>query len=420
MKHFVVKILNLLARRTVKRFRPKVVGITGSVGKTSTKEAVLCVLKNSFNTRANVGSYNNEFGLPLTILGFSSPGKNIFKWVPIIFRSFVSLFQKDYPEILVLEMGADKPGDIKSLLAIIGKLDVAVITDIGISHLEKYPNFESLSAEKMSIVEGLEIDGTVVLNCDNPELSKQLPKIATNKISYGLTKGDLMASGVSVTGKTETSGLSFDLNYRGKTVPCLLPGSLGLPNVYAAMAAVSVALAMGLSLEQAALNLKNFSGPAGRLKLLKGIKRTWIIDDTYNAAPASTLAALDVLNQISDSRKIAVLGGMEELGSENISGHKQVAEKLDLIKASVAVLVGNKGRIIQEELMRRKFAGKILWFETSDDAKLPVQELIAEGDTILIKGSQAARMEKVVKEIMAQPMLAEKLLVRQSETWLKK
>jgi UDP-N-acetylmuramoyl-tripeptide--D-alanyl-D-alanine ligase len=152
--------------------------------------------------------------------------------------------------------------------------------------------------------------------------------------------------------------------------------------------------------------------------LIDGIKHTRIIDDTYNAAPSSTNLALEVLSQVANGRKVAALGGMAELGSQNDAGHRAVAEKIQEVGVEAVFLVGENAKIIKDELERRHFSGTVKWFENSDNARIPVQNELREGDTILVKGSQSARMEKVVKEIMADPMLAEKLLVRQSEYWL--
>jgi UDP-N-acetylmuramoyl-tripeptide--D-alanyl-D-alanine ligase len=176
---------------------------------------------------------------------------------------------------------------------------------------------------------------------------------------------------------------------------------------------------MGMNMVQIAESLLKFHPPAGRLRVIPGIKRTMILDDTYNAAPASTILALEVLGQIAQGRKVAALGSMAELGTQNEQGHKDVAAKVQEVGIELLFLVGENAKIIKDELERRHYAGSIKWFENSDNARIPVQNEIREGDFILIKGSQSARMEKIVKEIMFDAMLADKLLVRQSASWLK-
>ena len=152
--------------------------------------------------------------------------------------------------------------------------------------------------------------------------------------------------------------------------------------------------------------------------MIAGIKNTLILDDTYNAAPASTNAALEVLNLITSGRRIVALGSMTELGGKTEAGHREVAARIGEIQPAVIFLVGEETKYIRDELNKRKFGGNMFWYATSDEARLPIQNTISERDTILVKGSQAVRMEKIVKEIMAEPMRADELLVRQSEKWL--
>lgn len=420
MKSLLVIILNSLARMILGRYKPRIIGITGSVGKTSTKEAVHSVLKNHFLTRASASSYNNEFGLPLTIIGSSSPGKNLFLWLVTFIKAFGVLISGKYPQILILEMGADRTGDIKKLLEVTGKINTVVITDIGISHLENYSNPQALVNEKLSILKGLSSNGMAVLNTDNQTIHDSLGRIKQNQIHYGFgPEAELKASDFQFIKSNGEYGMNFKVHYKGTVVPFFMPNTLGSPSVYAALAACGVAINLGLNLVNASEGLRSFEGPPGRLRMIYGVKRTWIIDDTYNSAPASTIAGLTVLNQVASARKVVVLGDMAELGEKNEEGHKQVAVKIQEIGADLVFLVGQKSKIIQQELLDRRFSGVVQWFATADDARMTVQNKIMEGDTILIKGSQSMRMEKVVKEIMADPMSAEKLLVRQSGKWLK-
>ncbi len=419
MKKILIAKLNFLARLIIRRFKPQIVGITGSVGKTSTKEAIYCVLKHHFDVRANTGSYNNEFGLPLTILGASAPGKNLFKWIGLLFKALLILLGNKYPKILILEMGADRSGDIQKLLAVTGGLQVAVITDIGVSHLQNYPNQKSLTREKLSILKGLNPDGVAVVNLDNEHLAEAWSGIKQNKFGYGFNQADIQATDFQVIKNQDSFGINFKVHHKGNVVPFFIPNCLGQPTTYSALAACGVALAFKLNLVNVSDALREFEAPAGRLRYMPGVKHTFIIDDTYNAAPTSTLAALTVLTQIAPTRKLAAIGDMAELGTETEAGHKQVAHKIVELGLDSVFLVGQKGKIIFEELNAVKFPGESFWFADSDQAKMPVQNHLQPGDTILVKGSQAVRMEKIVLEIMADPLNAPNLLVRQSAKWQK-
>ena len=419
MKTFATKILSVLTRLALWKFKPVIIGITGSVGKTSTKEAITTVLQDRFIVRASSGNYNNEFGLPFTVLNQDSPGKNPFAWAWLIITSLWMLKGGRYPQVLILEMGSDKPGDIAYLLELTGPLDFAVVTDIGVSHMMNYPNLEALAKEKLTLAKGIKKTGLAVLNYDNNSIAQYVKSKQPNAITYGLDQeADVAASELQIYDKDGVYGMNFKIKYGGTVMPILLPNSLGRSNVYAALAAASIGLSNGMNLVEISQALEKYKAPAGRLRMLEGIKHTKIIDDTYNAAPASTSLALEVLTQVAKGRTVAALGGMAELGNQNEKGHRDVATKIQELGIKTVFLVGENAKIILDELEKRHFSGTVKWFADSDAARIPVQNEIREGDTILIKGSQSARMEKIVKEIMAEPELAEKILVRQSNYWL--
>ncbi|HYC79397.1 MAG TPA: UDP-N-acetylmuramoyl-tripeptide--D-alanyl-D-alanine ligase [Candidatus Binatia bacterium] len=421
MKNIVAKILGILTRLTLMKFKPVIIGITGSVGKTSTKVAVAAVLGSKFTVRKSEGSYNNEFGLPFTVLDQKFVGHNPLAWVWVFIKAIITLLGNNYPQVLVLEMGADRPGDIEKLLSLTGQIDYGIITDVGISHLVNYPSREALAKEKFSLVKGVKSTGAVILNMDNDMISKfAKEKRSMRTVTYGLDQdSDVAASDLQMINKNQVSGLGFKVNHNGTVVPVLIPDALGRSNVYAALAAASVGLCMGMNLVDASQALANYRPPAGRLRMLGGIKNTRIIDDTYNAAPASTNLALEVLSQVTTGRKVAAIGSMAELGAQTEIGHREVAAKIQEVGVDAVFLVGENAKIIKDELEKRHYSGVVKWFESSDNARIPIQNEIQEGDTILVKGSQSARMEKIVKEIMSDPEQAEKLLVRQSAQWLK-
>jgi UDP-N-acetylmuramyl pentapeptide synthase len=424
MKYIIEKILALFAKIVLAIHKPMIIGITGSVGKSSTKEAVRAVLSNKMKVRASPGNLNSQIGLPLAVLGFEKAGshkKNLssaFEWLTILIIGFFRIFQFAYPRTLILEMGTDRPGDIRYLLSIVGHLDIAIITDIGISHLEFFANPAELAAEKLSLLSGLTKNGLAILNADNPKVMQGKTKTKNDVLSFGLSSGaDITAQDIVMTIKNNQLGLGFKVNYQGNRVPFFIPQSLGKPTAYAVLAAVATGLRSNMNLVDISQALENYSSPAGRLKLIEGMNDTKIIDDTYNAAPSSTIAALEVLHDLPGQRKIAALGHMAELGAQSEASHREVAAKAVELGVNLIFLVGEKTRDMQDELTNRKFSGQVFWADDSDVCAAQIIKKILPGDLVLVKGSQSARMEKVVKKLMKNPIDAGKLLVRQSSQW---
>jgi len=424
MKKILQFILKTMAQLVLARYRPEVIGITGSVGKTSTKEAVYAVLKGKFNIRRSLKNYNNELGLPLTILGADSPGKSIWGWLEVLghFLKLLIIKDKDYPSVLILEMGIDRPGDMKYLTSIV-KPKIGLVTGVGSSHLEFFAKPENIQKEKRVLVASLKKDSLAILNYDN-ELTREMSGVVICQVlTYGLAEGaDIMAQEInfnfrSLKSTADLLGVSFKLNYRGAIVPVFLPHVIGYPPIYAALAASAVALHYSINLVEIAQALSDFRLPAGRLNLISGRKNTKIIDDTYNSSPDSCLAALAILAEVKvpQGQKIAVLGDMLELGSASDDGHRQVgqkaAESVDLL-----VAVGTNGKIIGAEAEKHGLKD-VIYKDNSLEAAQSILDIISEGDLILVKGSQGARMEKVVKVLMAEPEKAQELLVRQDNKW---
>lgn len=425
---FLEKILRFMARAVLKKYKPKIIGITGSVGKTSSKEAIFSVLKENFDTRKNEKNYNNEIGLPLSIIGSLAGGRSIINWLRVLAHWIgIIIFPIKYPKILVLEMGADRPGDIKYLTEFI-KCQIAVVTDISGSHLEYFKTLNGIAKEKLSLVENISSDGAGVLNIDNPHIFKfyNHPKNKEKKIiTFGFSsEAEARATDIFYNYNGEGSegikGLSFKLNYKGTLIPVRLNGVLAKHSIYAALSAISVGIILGINLVEIAKSLENFSLPPGRMTLISGIKNSFIIDDTYNSSPVSALAALQVFKEIKATRKIAVLGDMLELGPDTEEGHKKVAQEFLNMKGDIFFAVGQRMKMgafsvfSQEENQE-----KIFFFSDVFSAGKKLQEIIRPGDLILVKGSQGMRMEKVVEEVMAEPLKASKILCRQEAAWKK-
>ncbi|MDD5071539.1 MAG: UDP-N-acetylmuramoyl-tripeptide--D-alanyl-D-alanine ligase [Patescibacteria group bacterium] len=428
MRKLIQLKLKILAKLILKKYKPKIIGITGSVGKTSAKEAVYTVLKTKFNVRRNIKNYNNEIGLPLTIIGADSPGKSIFGWAGVFFKALGLILFKDknYPKILILEMGVDRPGDMKYLMKIVN-VDIGIVTLISHSHEEFFENVKEIQKEKSLLVENLRPGGWAILNFDN-ELARELGARSKVKVlSYGFKEGAMLRARELVFSFEKSKdiknllGISFKLTYNGSFVPVLLPRVIGYNSIYAALAAAAVGITMEMNLVEISRAMREFDSPNGRMNLVNGIKHTLIIDDTYNSSPISAMSALDIVAKISlakGARRFAVLGDMLELGRYSEEGHREVGRYVVKSGVNKLIAVGERARDIARSAesagMRRD---DIFQYTDAAEAGRFIQQRIQQGDLILVKGSQGMRLEKIVKEIMAEPMRAKELLVRQEEEW---
>ena len=419
---FLEKLLRFMAIAVLKRHKPKIVAVTGSVGKTSAKDAIFSVLSFKFKVRQNQKNYNNEIGIPLTIIGAESGNKNIFKWLWVLLKwLFILIFPK-YPEILVFELGVDRPDDMKYFMSFIHPF-VGVVTNISHSHIEFFNTVENIAKEKRILIESLEAEGYAVLNMDEELVIEMGNRTKAHVLTYGLNdNATVNASNLIYNYENDNpEGISFKLNYDGKNIPIRLKNLLALHYVYSALTAVSVGIIFKMNLVDIAQALEPLRAPLGRLNLIPGIKGSYIIDDTYNASPVSTIAALGVLGQLKAKRKIAILGDMLELGNQTESGHVEVGKKIFSEKINAFVAVGKRMNYAVSQLIALGFPkSSILQFNNPISAAEQISQIIKEGDFILVKGSQGMRMEKIVEKLIAEPSQAKKLLCRQNREWKKK
>jgi UDP-N-acetylmuramoyl-tripeptide--D-alanyl-D-alanine ligase len=438
MKKLLQKILRFLAIKILHKYKPEVIGITGSVGKTSTKEAIYCVLSFLFNARRNIKSYNNEIGLPLTIIGVQTGGRSPFGWLRVFYRAVKLLIFKDenYPQILILEMGADKLGDIEYLIGM-APPKIGVLTAIAESHLQIFKDTRGVLKEKEKIVTTLPKDGIAILNADDENVMSIKDKIMTRVITFGFSdKADVRAGELLFSGleqdfcetqyewECKTWGTSFKTSYSGSTVPVFLPHCFGKQHSYAALAAIAVGVAYKINLVDIAESLRQYRPPKGRMNLIAGIKYTMIIDDTYNSSPSAVKTALEAMKTINlptGRRKIVVLGDMLELGEKSTEAHREVGFMVVENGIDYLIAVGKESKALADAAIEAGLnannADKVKYFDNAEEAGIFLQNLIVPGDLILVKGSQGMRMENIVKEVMAEPEKAKDLLVRQTGEW---
>ncbi|HUT96051.1 MAG TPA: UDP-N-acetylmuramoyl-tripeptide--D-alanyl-D-alanine ligase [Candidatus Paceibacterota bacterium] len=409
MRKILQKILKILAKIALNKYKPVVIAITGSVGKTSTKEAIYSVLKSHFGekrVRRNYRNYNNEFGVPLTIFNLETAGRSIFLWIPKFIKMFwMIIFRVNYPDFLILEMGADKPGDIKYLLDFV-HYKVGVITAVGEIpvHVEFFESPEKVAEEKGTLLKMMDKGGIAVLNYDDERVRRMPGNINVKTMTYGLDKkADVKATNYELKiinqGKN-ISELNFKLDFKGSSVPAKLINVLGYQHLYSAMAAAAVGIIFNVNLVEISEALKQIEPMPGRMRLLRGIKNTLIVDDSYNAALLSMEAGLDALRIFEGKRKIVVLGDMLEIGRYSSEAHIKIGKKAAGI-ADLIFTVGNRAGFVTEGAISVGFdSNKIFQFPNSEQAKLAVQKELKENDIILVKGSRSMEMEKVIEEIV--------------------
>lgn len=408
--------LKILAKLVLAKYKPKIIGITGSVGKTSAREAIFCVLQDGERATRNLKNYNNEIGLPLTILlAKKSPGRNIFKWLWIFFKAFKLLLVRDkrYPDILVLEMAADRPGDIDYLTSIT-RPHIAVITAIGPSHLEFFGSVKNIIKEKVSILKRLKTEDWAIINYDDPNLREVIKNAKSRLKTFGQSEGsDVQVTNINISQHQNTFGTSFKLASNGSETPIFLPQVLGWQQAMAAAAASAVGLVLGMNMVSISQRLSHYRPARGRMNILPGVKNTWIIDDTYNASPQSAKAALEVLAQMpTPGRKIAIFGDMLELGAASEAGHREVGEYAVKMGLDYIFVFGERSRDIARGAQAAGMSeDRIYHFPFVIKSGVFVQERMKEGDVILVKGSRGSKMEQMVYEIMGRPWEADELLV---------
>jgi UDP-N-acetylmuramoyl-tripeptide--D-alanyl-D-alanine ligase len=422
IKKIIVKILTLEAKLVIKKYKPKIVAVTGSVGKTSTKDAIYTALQPFFHVRKSAKSFNSDIGIPLTILGLPNAWTDMRKWFQNIVQGFLLVVsKKPYPEWLVLEIGADHPGEIEEVVSWIHP-DISVITRIGDVpvHVEHYASVKDVIKEKSFLARGLKSDGTLIINADDEDVLGFKEYTTAKALTFSIKeKSDVRASFVQPLYVDEKlSGVSFKIDLNGSSIPVTLSSVVGNQYVYPVLAAFSVVNSLGLSPIKALDAFAKYEYPRGRMNIISGINNSILIDDTYNASPVAMEEGFNTIKNIeSKGRKVGIIGDMLELGRYSIFEHKRLGEIAGGV-FDVMALVGIRARDMKETAIEKGMKEEnIFIFDTSVEAGEIMKEKIEDGDLIYIKGSQGIRMEKVVERLMNDQKQKEKLLVRQEKEW---
>lgn len=444
--------LGQAAKKTLARERPLVIAVTGSVGKSSTKEAIGAALNaddSVSGVRISRKNYNNELGLPLTVFGASAPGRSVVGWIKLLWNAWLisNGLRKTGIRTYVLEMGADKPGDLAYLTSI-APPDVAVITAVTPEdpamapvHAANYPSVDALAEEKATLVRAVRSGGTVVLNADDRRVFAMRHLTREHVITFGESDGAdirLTESHVIVeAGKygNVPKGLEVKLESFNRQRMLYVPGVFGKSIAYAIAAGIGVAAALDLGLDAVERIPTQFHPLPGRTRIIPGIKYTTLFDDSYNASPVAVLSALRDLAGLAlqpGQRRAACLGEMRELGEQAEMLHRMVGAEAAKLGMDLLVSCGPYAAAMADAARgvgMKEEQAKI--FEDTPEAGLFLQDWIKPGDVVLAKASEGGmdaqgklppgvRMERVIKELMAQPEYAGELLCRQEESWKRK
>lgn len=408
---WIEQILVWQVRRLIKAHRPKIVAVTGSVGKTSTKSAIAHVLSGKYRVLAHKGNYNSAIGLPLAIFKHSTPGwlANPFAWISIIFRNEGAIRSVPEYDVWVLEMGAERKGEIAKFLEYIHP-DIGVVTAIKGVHMDEgqFGSLDEILSEKWQLAAKSK---TSLANCEDAVLKKQ-----KSDLTYGVDSGDYHFANLAF----DETGFKGKLKVRAKDT-VVSGGIIARHSLYALAAAAGVGDQFEMTPGEIAAQIASFEPAHGRMNILAGKHGTLIIDDSYNSHPDTAAAALETLYSLTaKGRKIGIIGSMNELGQSSEAGHEYVGEncaKLDLL-----VTVGDKARdlIVPAAQKAGLSHTKIRSFDNPYRAGEFVLANLRSGDIVLAKGSQnGVFTEEAVKQLLANKEDASKL-VRQSPEWLER
>lgn len=368
----VVKALQQIAKYKRSLYNIPVIGVTGSVGKTSTKDVIASVMSTKYKVLKTEGNYNNEIGLPLTILKL-----------------------KDH-NAMVLEMGMSALGEI-SLLTKIAKPTTAVITIIGSSHIGELGSRENILKAKLEILEGLDDKGSLIINNDNDLLNlwNKDNKDNHKHITYGIENESILhAKNIHIL-ENESS---FEISVDNKSYEVKVPVS-GKHFVYNALAAIAVGLENNIDIQDIIKGISNFSLTKRRMEIIKNNRNITIINDCYNASYESIKAALEYLNSLTAKRKIAVLGDVLELGKFSEEMHKKIGEEVINNEIDILITVGKESITIANTVKNKDPKIQVYSFNNNVEAINLLKERMKENDTILIKASNGMHFEEIVEGI---------------------
>jgi len=422
-KKIIIWILTKESQLILKRFKPQIIAITGSVGKTTTKDVAYSALKKSVYVRKNEKSFNSEIGTPLTILGLQNGWSNPRIWLVNIVQGFwKAITLRKYPKYLILEVGVGEPGDMDVLTSWL-EPDVVVLTMLPHRpvHVEFFGSKEEVWEEKRKLVKAVKKGGSVILNSDDEEVMNTSIREDVKLFTYGKDEdSDVSFSEYAINDK---KGITAKVSTkRGSDAKISVDGVLGEHHIYPFVAAFAIGMSIDVPIEEMIESVKGHTPTNGRMRILDGYEESILIDDTYNSSPTALMKAIEEVGKL-EGNKVAIIGDMLELGKESSQAHREAGEILYDNGFTSLVTVGVRAAQVAEGASAGGInVENIASFPSTTDNDLyeHLTMLIQKGDVVLIKGSQGSRMEKITKYLLKNPSEAKDLLVRQDNVWLKK
>ena len=422
--------LALLARAIVRKYHPTIVMVTGSVGKTSTKDAVAATLSTSYHVRKSEKGFNSDFGVPFTIMGVQNPWRSVPAWLNLFGEALALIFLPNrYPNMLVLEVGADAPGDLARILKIAtpNAVVVTLLPSVPV-HVEAYETPAAVREEEFAPAFALPPHSPLIISCEDDYALNLSKKLDVHMSSFG-TGSDATVRitdiGVWMGDKGGKSGhipqgMQATFVIDGTSYPFHVVGVFGRTQLNAPAAAIAAALSLGVPVKTALTSLATYSPPPGRGRLFAGKKNILLIDDTYNSSPVAAEEILKSMALLPRSvHRVAILGDMLELGRYSAAEHIRIGH---IAKESVDLLitVGPRAQAIGEAALADGMPeGSVFAFNNSIDASEAIGDHLQEGDVVLVKGSQGVRLERITEALLADSSDASEL-VRQEKEWLKR
>lgn len=411
-KKVIISKLNSKVKKLFQTHQITVVGVTGSIGKTSTKKAIGEVLAATKKVRYSSDSYNTDIGIPLSLFGLKVPSS---LWNPNAWRKIFAQIEREISnykfDTVVLELADDELEMMQRLLRII-KLDIGVISAVAPVHMEFLHDINTVVDYNWKIAAHAD---KIIYNADNIELRKKASK--SNSIGFGIQYGEVKFSNIK---RNKNCYLQAQLII-GKNQKVISTKMLGQHNLYSLLAAACVATQLGLGFDVICAELEKIKPELGRMNLLEGLNDSKIIDDSYNASEQTMLAALDTLNDI-DGRKFAILGSMNELGKDSIKSHQAVGTKAANVVDMLITIGSDAENYLATAASQAGLSqDKIKVFRTPYEAGHYLKPFLKKGDIVLVKGSQGNIFSEEASRILLSSKLEpSQVLVRQSDTWKKR